>query len=100
MRGVDPELVAELRDVSYPHTAPVVEVDDFGRLAEAQHVGRQHSIPLDECRYRSLPADLGADAELATVQQNHRFAVPRLQVASDQPVDHDRSASNVHETLT
>ena len=72
-----------------PHAAPVVEIDDFGRLPEAQHVGRQHSIPLSKCGYRSLPADFGADAELATVQQDHRVAVAGFQVTGDQPVDHE-----------
>ena len=48
-----------------------------------------------KCRYRSLPADFGADTELAAVQQDYRVAVAGLQVAGDQPVDDELFALNL-----
>ena len=96
MRGVDAEFVAESGDVADPHAAPVVEIDDLGRLSEAQHVRRQHSIPRSERGYGVLPADFGADTELPTVQQDHRVAGAGFKVAGDQPVDHDSFASKLH----
>src|SRR5271165_6586561 len=100
MRGVDAELVAEPGDVSDPHPPAIVEVDDFRGLSEAQHVGRQHSIPVGERGYRLLPADFGADTEFAAVQQDHRVAVAGLQVAGDQAVDDEIFALNLHGILT
>src|ERR1700751_3042253 len=82
--------------MAYPHPAAIVEVDDFGRLPEAQHVWRQHSIPVSKCGYRSLPANFGADPELDTMQQDHGLAVDGFPVASDQPVDHDSFAAKLH----
>ena len=56
-------------NVPDPHAAAVVEVDDFRRSSESQHVRRQHAITRCQRGYRFLPADFGAYSELPAVQQ-------------------------------
>jgi hypothetical protein len=83
MRRVDAHVGAQPSHMADAHAAPVVEIDDFGRVSEAQHVRCQHSMMLGERGYVVFPADFGADPEFATVQQDHRVAVSGLQIAGE-----------------
>ena len=77
-----------------PHPAAVDEVDDLRRLPVPQLVWRQHSVVRGERGDVAFPAEFGAGAELAAVQQHHRIAFAGLQVAGGQAVDQHGLALN------
>src|ERR1700752_2370447 len=79
-----------------PHATPVVEVDHFGRLAEAQHVGSQHAMMRSQRGDVVLPADFGAGAELPTVQQDDGITLARLEIAGDETVNLDGFPLDLH----
>src|ERR1700761_3310281 len=82
-----------------PHSAAVDEVDDLGRLSEPQLVGRQHSVMLGKCGDIAFPAEFGAGAEFAAVQQHHRVAVAGLQIAGAQPAAQHGLAPDLHRLI-
>jgi hypothetical protein len=72
------------------HATTVVEVDDLGRLPEAEHVEREHTVVLGQRGDGAFPADVGADAEFAAVQQDDRITLSRFQITGGQAVDENR----------
>src|SRR5690606_38008584 len=96
VRGFDSEQRAEPGDVPDPHPASVDEVDDLGRMAEAEHVRCDHPVVPGERVDVALPAQFRAGAELAAVQQHQGITTARFQVAGGEPVHDDGSAVECH----
>ncbi len=78
------------------HPTAIDEIDDLRRLAESQHVRRQHPVMRGQRSDVALPAQFGAGTELAAVQQHHRVTLAGLEIAGDKAVDHGGSVMNLH----
>ena len=100
MRRFDADGVAEPRNMSDPHAAAVVEIDDLRGVAEAKHVRREHTMMRRQCGDIALPPDLGADAELTAVQQDDRITLSRFEIAGHHAIDQDGLARDLSHAVS